>query len=164
MVFFNRLKVAMQAFVQAWRQSAESSPLLDVPAKVKEQADTSHLRLLSYLQQSGRLIDFFKEDITSFTDAQVGAAARKIHRDCADIVEELVAIRPLRDEAEGAVIQIPKGYNPAEVKLVGQIKGEAPFKGVLVHRGWKAHKRSLPKKSGESSAEVVCPAEVEVKM
>lgn len=161
----NRLMLAIKAFVRAWKNPSDASLFLEEQPVVSKEptAEASHLRLLSCLQQSGRLIDFLKEDIASFTDAQVGAAARKIHHDCAEVIEELVAIRPLRDEVEGAAIQVPKGYNPAEIKLVGPIKGEPPFKGVLVHRGWKAHKRSLPKKTGEQSMEVVCPAEIEVK-
>jgi hypothetical protein len=34
-------------------------------------ADYSHLRLLGYLQQGSRLVDFLKEDISAFSDAQV---------------------------------------------------------------------------------------------
>jgi hypothetical protein len=128
-----------------------------------ETVDQSHLRLLNYLQQTSRLVDFIKEDIAGFNDAQVGAAVRKIHQDCAQALEELVTIRPLKDEQEGTTVQVPKGYNPAEIKVVGKVKGEPPFTGVLVHRGLKAQKRSLPKKTGEQTPEVICPAEVEIK-
>lgn len=160
----NRFIRAFKAFIKAWNHPDDAVRFIEEQSAVsKEPADSSHLRLLGYLQQSGRFVDFIKEDIASFTDAQVGAAARKIHQECAEVIEELVAIRPLRDEAEGAVVQVPKGYNPAEIKLVGHVKGEPPFKGVLVHRGWRVHKRSLPKKTGEQSSDVVCPAEIEVK-
>lgn len=160
-----RLWLAFKAFIKAFKQPERAQQFLDdkIPVKQVETSDQSHLRLLHYLQQSGRLIDFFKEDIGAFNDAQVGAAVRKIHQDCAQIIEELVTIRPLKDEQEGTTIQIPKGYNPSEIKVVGKVKGEPPFTGILVHRGWKAQKRSLPKKSGEQALEVICPAEVEVK-
>jgi hypothetical protein len=46
---------------------------------------------------------------------------------------------------------------------VGKVKGEPPFTAVLVHRGWKAHKKSLPKNMGEQGTEIICPAEVEVR-
>jgi hypothetical protein len=163
--FFRNFKLACQAFFRAFKEPEKMQMLLDGQevSKPAEVNDRSHLHLLYYLQHSGRLIDFLKEDITAFTDAQVGAAVRKIHQDCAQIIEELVTIRTLRDENEGATIQIHKGYNPAEIKIVGKIKGEPPFTGTLVHKGWKAHKLSLPRKAGEQLTDVICPAEVEVK-
>lgn len=155
--------LAIKAFIKAFKEPEQAKQFLEGAPKQVDSSDLSHLRLLNYLQQGGRLIDFLKEDITPFTDAQVGAAVRKIHQDCSQTVEELVTIRPLRDESEGATIHVPKGFNPAEFKIMGKVKGEAPYSGVLVHRGWKAQKRSLPKKSGEQSTEVICPAEVEIK-
>lgn len=158
-----KLWLAIKAFMAAWQNPERAEQLLQVTEKKKEREDPSHLRLLVLLQQDGRLIDFFKEDITSFSDAQVGAAVRKIHQDCSKSLEELVTIRPLMSEAEGATITVASGYNPAEYKIVGKVKGEPPYTGKLVHRGWKAHKRSLPKCSLEQAAEVLAPAEVEVR-
>jgi hypothetical protein len=43
------------------------------------------------------------------------------------------------------------------------VKGEPPFTGTLVHRGWKVQKRSLPKKTAGQATEVICPAEIEIK-
>lgn len=158
------LGLAFKAFFKALKEPEKAKFFLeDAAPKQLDVSDQSHLRLLAYLQQGGRLIDFLKEDLAAFSDAQVGAAVRKIHQDCAQSIEELVTIRPLRDEEEGASIQVPKGFNPAEFKVVGKVKGEPPFTGVLLHRGWKAQKRSLPKKSGEQAPEVICPAEVEIK-
>jgi hypothetical protein len=159
------LGLAFKAFIKAFKEPKKAKQFVEEEAAPKqlETADQSHLRLLHYLQQASRLVDFLKEDIGAFSDAQVGAAVRKIHQDCAQAIEELVTVRPLRDEQEGSMIQVPKGYNPAEIKVVGKIKGEPPFTGILVHRGWKAQKRSLPKKTGEQTPEVICPAEVEIK-
>jgi len=161
---FARLLTAWRAFWFAWRHPEECQKWIEPPQKQKEasSADTSHLRLLFFLQQGSRLIDFLKEDISAFSDAQVGAAVRKIHQDSRQVIEELVTIRPLRDEAEGAQMTILKGYNPSEIKLVGKLKGEPPYKGTLVHRGWKAHKRSLPAQLGDISVEIISPAEVEL--
>lgn len=157
--------LAFKAFFKALKEPTKAQEFLsdESPKQLEQSSDSSHLRLLSYLQQSGRLVDFFKEDIEGYSDAQVGAAVRKIHQDCRQVIEDLVTLRPLKDEQEGATIQIPKGYNPSEIKIVGKVKGEPPFTGVLVHRGWKAHKRTLPKKVGEHSIDVVAPAEVEIK-
>lgn len=159
------LFLAFKAFFKALNDPERAEIFLEDKKSIqqKELPDHTHLQLLSYLQQAGRLIDFLKEDISTFNDAQVGAAARKIHQDCRKLLEELVTVRPLRDEQEGAKVHVPKGYNPSEIKVVGKVKGEPPFEGILVHRGWKAHKLSLPKNATLQDAEVLTPAEIEVK-
>lgn len=162
--FFKVLGLACRSFIATFKHPEEAQLFIEEkPAQVAESGDHSHLKLLYYLQHTGRLVDFLKEDISSFSDAQVGAAVRKIHQDCAESLEELVTIRPLKEENEGATVHIHKGYDPAEIKLVGNVKGEPPFTGTLIHRGWKAHKLSLPKKMGEMTKDVICPAEVEIK-
>lgn len=158
-------KIALKAFWKAWKNPKKAGEFLEEHPQPKfyEGSDPSHLQLLSLLQQAGRLVDFLKEDITAYNDAQVGAAVRKIHADCGKSLEEVVTIRPIFDESEGAKIHVPKGYDPKSIKVVGHVKGEPPFSGTLVHKGWKAHKRSLPKKLGYHSTEVIFPAEVEIK-
>jgi hypothetical protein len=157
---------ACKAFLKAWGDPAAAKRFLDGEPKPQRQAapasDQGHLRLLAMLQQSSRLVDFFKEDLTGCSDAQVGAAVRKIHEDCRKKLEELVTIRPIFEESEGSRVQIAAGYDPAAIKLVGKVKSEPPFTGVLVHKGWKAHKRSLPKSLHEQENDVLCPAEIEV--
>lgn len=157
--------LALKAFFKAWKHPAQAQDfLLDSPKKQDTPSqDHSHLRLLALLQQSGRLIDFFKEDIKDFTDAQIGAAVRQIHQDCSKSLEELVTIRPLMPEKEGAMLTIPKGYDPSAIKISGKVKGEPPYTGIVIHQGWKAHKRSLPQKMGEHTSEIISPAEIEVK-
>lgn len=157
--------LAVKAFIKAWKDPAKAEDFLnDKPKKLEAPSiDHSHLRLLALLQQSGRLIDFLKEDIHDFTDAQIGAAVRQIHQDCGKSLEELVTIRPLMPEKEGTSIVVPKGYDPAAIKISGKVKGEPPYTGTIVHQGWKAHKRSLPMKMGENVSEILCPAEIEVR-
>ncbi len=156
-------KLACQAFFKALKDPKKTQEFLEEKPKVLESHEASHLRLLAMLQHSGRLVDFLKEDLSSFTDSQIGAAARKIHQDCAQSLEEVVTIRPIMEEKEGATVRVAQGYDPTLIKVVGKVKGEPPYQGVLVHKGWKAHKRSLPKKSGEYNQEIICPAEIEVK-
>jgi hypothetical protein len=160
------LGLALRAFFYAWKNPDKAKKFIDnVPfrSEAVEASEPSHLRLLAILQQSGRLIDFFKEDISQFTDAQVGTAVRKIHQDCSKSLEEIVTIRPVMEESEGSTVRVPFGYDPSVIKVIGKVNGEPPFSGMLVHKGWKAHKRSLPKKMGESNPDVICPAEVEVR-
>lgn len=161
-----RIWLAVKAFFKVLCEPEKAQLLFeDKPQGTQDEGSTdqSHLRLLTLLQQSGRLIDFLKEDISTFSDAQVGAAVRKIHQECALSLEELVTIRPVLDENEGAGMNIPAGYDASQIKIVGKVNSDPPFSGIVVHRGWKAHKRSLPKKVGEQMNEILCPAEVEVR-
>jgi len=155
------LKAAWKAFIAAWNNPTEK-PETTATAPTQT-ADTSHLRLLTMLQSSGRLVDFLKEDISDYSDAQVGAAVRKIHEECAKSLEDTITIRPVMAENEGTTVKVPPGYDASCIKVVGKIKGEPPYTGVLVHKGWKAHKRSLPKNLSTESSDIICPAEIEVK-
>lgn len=160
-----RLIVALKAFWKAFRNPNQAQHFLEdkKDPQIETKGDASHLRLLALLQHSGRLIDFLKEDIGSYSDVQIGSAVRQIQKECAKTLEELVTIRPLFDEKEGEEILVQVGYDPAQIKVVGKVKGEPPFKGVLVHKGWKAHKRSLPKQTTHQQNDIISPAEVEVR-
>lgn len=158
-------KVAFRAFFYAFKHPLELANFLDRKEPKKVEAaplEYTHLRLLSLLQGSSRLVDFLKEEISSFSDAEVGAAVRQIHADSAKTLEEIVTIRPTLDETEGSNFTVPAGYDPAVIKVTGKVKGEPPFKGKIRHRGWKAHKLSLPKQLGEYNREIIWPAEVEI--
>jgi len=161
-----RLVLAIKSFFKALKEPLQAKQFLDgfsSPTKSEKRSDTSHLRLLSIFQQSARLVDFFKEDLKGCSDAQVGAAVRKIHTDCSKLLEELVTVRPVFEEEEGARVEIPAGYDVSSIKVVGKVKGEPPYSGKLVHKGWRAHKRSLPKQVGKQAVEVIYPAEVEIR-
>ena len=117
---------------------------------------------LLLLQREGRLIDFLQEDITSFADAQIGAAVRQVHAGCRKVLDEHFTIEPIREEAESSAVEIKKGFNPSAIRLTGDIKGEPPFKGTLRHKGWKVTKTSLPERHKNLDASIICPAEVEI--
>lgn len=154
--------VAIKAFFKALKNKEKAKKFIEDQPPAKEKEDPSHLRFLSLLQQSGRIVDFFQEDIKSFTDAQVGAAVRTIHQECQKSIEELVTLRPIRMEKEGEMVTITEEYDPSQIKLVGNVKGTPPYEGKLIHKGWVAHKRTLPKQVGIQSNEVIQPAEVEL--
>lgn len=161
------LILAIKAFFKALKDPVAAERLLigeqKQPEAPKKNQDLTHLRLLALLQNSSRLIDFLKEDISQFDDAQIGAAVRKIHEDSAKCLEDLVTIRPIIDQNEGTKYHVPQGYDPTKIKVVGNVKGEPPYVGSLVHKGWKAHKHSLPKNISEQVTDIICPAEVEIR-
>ena len=160
------LVLAVKAFFKALKNSEAAKDFLQDESEKKpkqEKADASHLRLLFLLQNSGRFVDFLKEDISSFSDEQVGAVVRKIHEGCAKSLEDYITIRPVFEHQEGSTVTVPEGYDCSEIKVVGNVKGKAPFKGILRHKGWKAHKTSLPRQLGDFNYEVLAPAEVELR-
>lgn len=120
------------------------------------------LYLVSLLQRDGRLIDFLSEDLSLYADAQIGAAVRGIHENCKKVIEKNLSPKPVLDSAEGESITIEAGFNPAAVKLIGNVSGEPPFKGILRHRGWQTKKDELPTLSGTHDAGILAPAEVEL--
>jgi hypothetical protein len=130
--------------------------------RVKVDPEAGALHLLSILQRDGRLVDFLQEDIVSASDADVGAAARIVHRGCKKALQEYFTLEPVRKEAEGAAVVVDKGFDPAAIRLSGNVSGEPPFKGKLAHGGWRAVEVKLPDRPASVDARVVAPAEVEL--
>jgi hypothetical protein len=131
------------------------------PTSPPKPARSEALTLLEALQREARLIDFVKEDVAAYEDAQIGAAVRDIHRDAAKLLERLFAIRPVIDQAEGSAVSLD-GKEAGRVRLVGNVR-EGATQGTLVHHGWAATKTELPLWSGPKDADrIVAPAEVEI--
>ncbi len=132
------------------------------PEPAKPAPPVPALQLLSLFQREGRLVDFLQQDIASFPDAEVGAAARVVHGGCRKALHDHVTIEPVRAEGEGAKVVLQAGFAPDEVKLTGGVGGQPPYAGVLRHRGWRATRLDLPEIVGEHDARVLAPAEVEL--
>lgn len=134
----------------------------EIEAVSAEPDATPALQLLAILQREGRFIDFLEEDVSSFPDADVGAAARVVHEGCARALKDIVELKPVRDEEEGAPIELPEGYDAAKNRITGNVKGEPPFRGKLAHHGWRAAKVRMPKVTTQHDATIVAPAEIEL--
>jgi hypothetical protein len=132
------------------------------PAPLRIATPDAALQLLSLLQREARLIDFANENITVYSDADIGAAARVVHEGCARVLREHFTIEPVRSELEGARLTLPEGFDAASVRLTGNVVGKAPFTGTLSHRGWRAAKVSLPQLADKHDASIIAPAEVEL--
>jgi hypothetical protein len=136
-----------------------------IPAPARNQADAEVVSFVALLQEKGRLVDFLMDDITAYNDAQVGAAARVVHEGCKAAFQEHFRICPIREETEGSIVEVPQGYAADEYRLVGKIRGEAPFSGTLVHRGWKTQSVELPRilRVSADRFPTIAPAEVELR-
>ena len=135
------------------------------PTLSPNQSNAEVVNFLAILQEKGRLVDFLMDDIKGYTDAQVGAAARVLHEGCKAVLLEHFGIRPVREESEGSKVTVPAGYAPDEYRLVGKIRGEAPFSGVLVHHGWRTEWVKLPRllRTGDDRMPTIAPSEIELK-
>ena len=120
------------------------------------------LHLLAILQRDGRLIDFLREDIKSFADADVGAAARLVHQGCKKALDACFVLEPVRSEEEGASVVVPVGFDAASISLAGNVKGEPPWRGTLTHAGYKATAVTLPERPAHVDGRIVAPAEIEL--
>ncbi len=132
------------------------------PVILKEATPDAALQLLSLLQKEARFIDFIKEDVSAFSDAEIGAAARVVHQGCSKAVKEHFTLAPVSADAEGARVTLSPGFDAAAFRLTGNIVGQAPFSGVLVHKGWQVTDLRLPKLTEGHNAKIVAPAEVEL--
>lgn len=132
------------------------------PAVPEAPPTTAALQLLALFQREGRFVDFLEQDIAGFNDADIGAVARVVHEGCRKALRGHAELAPVRTEEEGVKVTLEAGFNPAEVKLSGNVQGSAPYHGVLRHRGWRASKVTLPVPVKGHDASVIAPAEVEL--
>jgi Domain of unknown function (DUF2760) len=142
------------------------APVAPIPAPpvVEAPARSEAITLLSVLQREARLVDFIQEPINSYTDAQIGAAVRNIHKDCAAVLDRLFGLKALRNEPEGSALEVPAEFDPGQFRLTGALCDKAPYRGTVSHPGWKATRCEVPLWNGrQESAMVVAPCEVELK-
>jgi hypothetical protein len=120
------------------------------------------LRLLALMQQEGRLVDFLEEDLAPYSDTQIGSAVRSIHSGCRAVLKERLDLAPILPGAEGATVTVERGFDPAAVRVTGNVRGEPPYHGVLRHPGWRSAAFRLPDTTGDRDHTILAPAEVEV--
>ena len=138
-------------------QPAAAPPAVAQPAETSDRAT----QILGLLQRDGRIIDFLMEDLSSYPDAQIGAAVRDVHSGCRQSLGRYLTLEPVLDQAEGSSVTVERGADAARIKVVGAVAGPPPYRGILRHRGWEATRVELPPLAS-SGRTVVAPAEVEV--
>lgn len=158
----SKLGAAFKAFFAVLKGVPDVKSIKAPKTEEKKPERSEALTLLAALQREARLVDFLMEDLTACSNEQIGAAVRDIQRDSRATLERMFKLGPLRKEAEGTEINVPAGYDPDTIRLSGQVSGEGPYKGELVHPGWTARKCDLPKWNGKD-LQVVAAAEVETK-
>ena len=184
--FFSRISIAIGAFFRALSDAeyaarlariaagepqpsaAPVSPPAPAPAPVpapvtlRVATPDAALQLLGLFQREARLIDFTQENLSAYSDADIGAAARVVHEGCGKVLREHFTIEAVRSEAEGSRVVLEEGFDASAVRLTGNVVGKAPFRGALSHRGWRASNVRLPKLAEAHDAAILAPAEVEL--
>jgi hypothetical protein len=188
--FFSRISIAIGAFFRALSDAEYAARLARIaagepqpsaapvsapapvpapapapaPAPVTLRVTTpdAALQLLGLFQREARLIDFTQENLSAYSDADIGAAARVVHEGCGKVLREHFTIEAVRNEAEGSRVVLEEGFDASAVRLTGNVVGKAPFRGALSHRGWRASNVRLPKLAEAHDAAILAPAEVEL--
>lgn len=160
------VEVASEPEIKVVEKIVEVEKVVQAPAPepivLKESTPDAALQLLSLLQKEARFIDFIKEDIAAYGDADIGVAARVVHEGCNKAINEHFTLDTVRTDQEGSKITLAEGFNASEVRLTGNIVGKAPFKGTLIHKGWQVTNIRLPKLTAGHNANIIAAAEVEL--
>ena len=169
LLFGGTLPAAAVKFLPEPPKKELPQPVVEKPVaieKLKVSAAQQHrdgaLAFLALLQREAQLVDFVRESIDGVDDAQLGAATRAVHRNAAKVIAQHVTLEPVMPGDEDSKVSVPKGFDPAEIRLIGEAKGEPPYRGTLRHRGWRATDIKLPTLADGVDRAVIAPAEVEV--
>lgn len=149
-------------FAQSKAPAPAPAPPAPKPAAPQVKPSDGALQFLGILQRDARLVDFLMEDISAYSDDQVGAAVRSLHEQSREALNRHFRLVPVIDGVEGDFTKLD-GVDPAAVKLLGNVpaKGKAPG-GLLRHKGWKADRIDLPPAVPGQNPSVIAPAEIEV--
>lgn len=162
--FFARIGLAFRVLGNG-RLGAKVAEFAAEPDKPNEpppeKMHASGLAMLGLLQREGRLIDFLQEDISRFSDAEIGAAARIVHSGGRKVLKQYLELEPVMKDAEGAKVVVPIAFSAERIRLSGNVTGNPPFKGTLKHHGWVTKAVKLPSLS-LLDPRVIAPAEVEL--
>ncbi len=164
MSFFTRLKLAL-AFLFGGELPPPALPAPVTPPTPVEPPKPTHdaaLFLLALLQREGRLLDFLQEDVSAFSDADIGAAARVVHAGCSKALAQWVPLSAAVPQREGDAVEVPRGFDANRYRLIGNVTGEGPWRGALKHHGWVAQRVSLPEVPTTVDLTVLAAAEVEL--
>lgn len=143
------------ALTPAAEKPLAAQPVVPVkPASHRSDA----VSLLAALQREARLVDLIQENLSAYSDAQIGTAARPCLTQCASVLDRMLGLRPIVEAAEGESIEVPADATPVRYLWIGEGSG---ISGKLVHHGWQATRVELPKWTGDQSDEpVVAPVQV----
>lgn len=149
------------------KPEVKAEPKPAAPAAPVAKTSDGALQMLGVLQRDSRLVDFLLEDISAYSDDQVGAAVRSMQEQAAAALKRYVTLQPVIDGVEGTFAKASAAgtlaKDPVAVKFTGNVPAQGkPEGGILRHKGWQAVKVDLPEVKPSLSVHIVAPAELEV--
>jgi uncharacterized protein DUF2760 len=172
MSVWTRIKLAFAAFFTILfkgRLPTAMAPVSrpEAPATPIATADSDRaVQMLALLQREGRFVDFVREDVAAYSDAQIGAAVRDIHAGWRRALDRYMTLQAVVAGREGDAVTVGQDqpFDPASFHLVGNVTGQPPFRGTLLHAGWRVSQVQLPPlpAQGTSGRTIVAPAQIEV--
>ena len=91
-----------------YAKKAEEKPAPAAKPVPEVRTSDGALQMLSILQRDARLIDFLMEDISGYSDDQVGAAVRSLHEQSRALSPDTSLLTPVIDAVEGTRTRIEK--------------------------------------------------------
>jgi len=159
--------VAVDAEEAVDEKTAPEPARPEIDAVPEQSGEVQVAQLLSLLQEKGRFLDFVMDDIKSYPDAQIAAAARFVHQGCQAVMQHNFKIEPVASVSEHSALTLDADYPRSDYRLSGKIGTEAPISGTLKHKGWKTSAINLPKVIGSKAeakgSHLLAAAEVEVR-
>ena len=156
---FNRIR-ADEGFAKRVQDVISPPPPPPPPPPPKPTGEP--LWMLTVLQRESRLIDFLMENISGAGDAQVGAAMKDLQPKAQTALKKYLVIDQVLPQTEGEAVEVPAGFDPSAVQLLGNVTGKPPFRGTLRHSGWRVKEIKLQKPPEGHDPFVLAPAEVEL--
>jgi hypothetical protein len=162
-----RLGLAWTAFRRVLGDNATAErirPVLEAPAPAPKPAKRSGepLRLLRLLQRDSKMVDFLMQDISGASDADIAVFVRDMHPKAQKVLKEHLVVAPVLLQEEGETVEVPRGFDPSAIQLLGNIAGQPPYRGTLKHPGWRVTDYNLPAPAEGLDELVVAPAEVDL--
>ncbi len=164
----SELRQERDSFKTAFTEAQERLRHAEASLQARERpqtVDAELVNLLSLLQEKGRLVDFLMDDIASYGDAQVGAAARVVHQGCSAALREYFSISPVYTGKEGDQRELPQHFDAKSYRLIGSVKEGASYNGTVVHRGWQTSAVNIPRLAAQDVQNppwIIAPVEIEL--
>jgi len=127
----------------------------------KDAVPPAAYQILYLFQKEGRLIDLLSEDISELDDETLGGAIRPIHEGCRKLLADRLILERVLNEEEGSEVTLDE-IDPESIKLSGKVPAKGPYKGELIHRGWRLKECNLPELVDGWKGNVIAPAEIEI--
>jgi len=65
-------------------------------------------------------------------------------------------------QPESSQVEVQSGFDPSAIQVVGNVTGEPPFRGTLIHAGWRVREIKVPTPPEGQDEFVLQPAEVDL--